>query len=439
MLAERSHRGRGATDDSRAPRRAEIPVDPAATLLPVGAGRRRRVAALGGIAVCPVAPQAGRRVTRAAAPRAPRPAPGGLVVVGRRAWRSAPCRTNNPFLLLLIGAVVCFVVSVRRSSAPWSRSLAFFLRLGLLVIVIRVVIEILFGRTWRAGHVLFTLPHVPLPSWAAGGEHRRPGHAGVHPRRVREGLQIAVILLCFGAANSLASPTDSCAACRRCSTRPAWRSPWPSSFTPELVEIHRRRASGPPPARRPDRASAACAAWRCRCSRVRWTGRCSWPPPWTPAATDGGSRREGVTTAGRAAPRSAGCCWLPSGSTASSIRARSSGSAFRSSRSRPSCAESAWPSAGGARPARATDPTRGGGPSGWWSVGAGCPGGHGRRPCARRAGTHDLLHAPGVSEHPAAAGRWDPRRRGPGRRGAEPLRRATASTVSRRQRRASPR
>ena len=36
-------------------------------------------------------------------------------------------RTNNPFLLALIGAVACVVVSARRSSAPWSRSIAFFL------------------------------------------------------------------------------------------------------------------------------------------------------------------------------------------------------------------------------------------------------------------------------------------------------------------------
>ncbi|HWF16962.1 MAG TPA: energy-coupling factor transporter transmembrane component T [Acidimicrobiales bacterium] len=115
-------------------------------------------------------------------------------------------RTNNPFLLALIGAVACFVVSVCRSSAPWSRSIAFFLRIGVIVIVIRVVIEILFGQRGVPGHVLFTLPHVPLPSWAEavsiGG--------GVTSESILNafvaGLQIAVILLCFGAANSLASP-----------------------------------------------------------------------------------------------------------------------------------------------------------------------------------------------------------------------------------------
>ena len=70
-------------------------------------------------------------------------------------------RTNNPFLLALIGVVACVVVSARRSSAPWSRSIAFFLRIGVLVIVIRVVIEILFGQRGLPGHVLFVFPRVP--------------------------------------------------------------------------------------------------------------------------------------------------------------------------------------------------------------------------------------------------------------------------------------
>ena len=81
-MAERSHRVRPIMP-SQAPRRTRIPVDPAA--------RSSRScwsppwsAALGGIAVCPVAPS-GRR-TSDAGRRSPTsvPAPGGVVVVGRR-------------------------------------------------------------------------------------------------------------------------------------------------------------------------------------------------------------------------------------------------------------------------------------------------------------------------------------------------------------------
>ena len=115
-------------------------------------------------------------------------------------------RTNNPFLLALIGAVACVVVSARRSSAPWSRSIAFFLRLGLLVIAIRIAIEILFGQRGIPGHVLFTLPQAPLPSWAAAVSIGGPVTLESILDAFLLGLQLAVIIVCFGAANSLASP-----------------------------------------------------------------------------------------------------------------------------------------------------------------------------------------------------------------------------------------
>ena len=116
-------------------------------------------------------------------------------------------RTTNPFVLLLIGAVVCFVVAAcRSSSAPWSRSIVFFLKLGALVIAVRVVIEVLFGQRGVPGHVLFTLPHLPLPSWAVAVSIGGAVTLESMLNALVEGLQIAVILLCFGAANSLASP-----------------------------------------------------------------------------------------------------------------------------------------------------------------------------------------------------------------------------------------
>ena len=112
----------------------------------------------------------------------------------------------NPFLLLLIGAVACFVVASCRGNEPWSRSLGFFLRIGLVVIVIRVVIEIFFGERTGLGYVLFTMPRIPLPSWAAAVSI---GGAVTMESIVTAavlGLQIAVILVCFGAANSTGSP-----------------------------------------------------------------------------------------------------------------------------------------------------------------------------------------------------------------------------------------
>jgi energy-coupling factor transport system permease protein len=117
----------------------------------------------------------------------------------------AASRTTNPLLLALAAAVVAFVVSARRTSAPWARSLVVFFRLGVLVIVVRVVIQIFFGDR-LPGHVLFTVPQVPLPSWAAGVSIGGPVTAEAIVQAAVDGLRLAVVLICFGAANSLASP-----------------------------------------------------------------------------------------------------------------------------------------------------------------------------------------------------------------------------------------
>ncbi len=145
-------------------------------------------------------------------------------------------RTNNPFLLALIGVVACVVVSVRRSTAPWSRSIAFFLRVGVLVIVIRVVIEILFGQRGLPGHVLFTLPQMPLPAWAVAVSIGGAVTLESILNAFVEGLQIAVILLCFGAANSLASPYRLLRSLPAVLYETGVAVTVALSFTPELVE-----------------------------------------------------------------------------------------------------------------------------------------------------------------------------------------------------------
>jgi energy-coupling factor transport system permease protein len=142
----------------------------------------------------------------------------------------------NPFLLLLIGAVACFVVASCRGTNPWSRSLGFFLKLGVIVIAIRIGIEILFGKRGDAGHFLFTLPHVPLPSWAAGVSIGGAVSLESVVSAAVLGLQIAVILVCFGAANSLVSPYRLL----RCLPPVLYEAgvavTVALSFTPELIE-----------------------------------------------------------------------------------------------------------------------------------------------------------------------------------------------------------
>lgn len=117
---------------------------------------------------------------------------------------TAATRTSNPLLLGLLLAVVAFVVAGRRTPRG-GRAFGFFVRLGILVLAMRLVFEALFGSP-LPGHVLVRLPRVPLPSALAG---LRIGGAVTSESLVSasySGLQLATLLICVGAANSLASP-----------------------------------------------------------------------------------------------------------------------------------------------------------------------------------------------------------------------------------------
>jgi energy-coupling factor transport system permease protein len=74
-----------------------------------------------------------------------------------------------------------------------------------IVILIRVAVQVLFGIR-LPGHRLFDLPRLPLPHWAAGVSIGGPVTVESVLAAAYEGLRLAVILLCFGAANALASP-----------------------------------------------------------------------------------------------------------------------------------------------------------------------------------------------------------------------------------------
>jgi energy-coupling factor transport system permease protein len=118
---------------------------------------------------------------------------------------AAAMRLTNPLLLGLIVVVVAYVVMARRSDAPWAASFSAFLKLGAVLIVIRVLLEVAFGRR-LPGTTLFTLPALDLPDWAAGVSVGGPVTVELLLGAFTAGLRLAVLLICFGAANSLASP-----------------------------------------------------------------------------------------------------------------------------------------------------------------------------------------------------------------------------------------
>lgn len=119
---------------------------------------------------------------------------------------TAASRTTNPLLLGLLIGVAGYVVAARRTDAPWARSYGAFVKLGLIVIAIRLVFAVFLGSPIPGTHTLFTLPEMPLPDWAKGVRLGGRVTAEGILFAFYDGLKLATLLICVGAANALASP-----------------------------------------------------------------------------------------------------------------------------------------------------------------------------------------------------------------------------------------
>ncbi|MFD0267406.1 energy-coupling factor transporter transmembrane protein EcfT [Streptomyces sp. NPDC127106] len=119
---------------------------------------------------------------------------------------TAASRTTNPLLLGLVVAVAGYVVAARRTAAPWARSYAAFLKLGLFVIGLRLLFSVLLGSPIPGTHVLVTLPEIPLPAWAQGIRLGGRVTAEQLVFAFYDGAKLAALLVCVGAANALANP-----------------------------------------------------------------------------------------------------------------------------------------------------------------------------------------------------------------------------------------
>ncbi len=113
--------------------------------------------------------------------------------------------TTNPWLLLLLVGVAALVVMVCRSDQPWGRSFRLYVWLGVAIVVLRVVFRILFGGSYP-GTVVLDLPQVPLPDWVLGITLLGPVTREALLFGLYDGLRLATIVICIGAANSLANP-----------------------------------------------------------------------------------------------------------------------------------------------------------------------------------------------------------------------------------------
>lgn len=117
---------------------------------------------------------------------------------------AATVSTNPVWMLLLIG-VSTVVVLARRSDQPWARSFRLYATLAAVIVVVRVCFRVLFGGG-LGSRVLLDLPEIPLPDWVLGVTLLGPVTQESLLGGLYDGLRLAAIVVCIGAANSLANP-----------------------------------------------------------------------------------------------------------------------------------------------------------------------------------------------------------------------------------------
>ncbi len=149
------------------------------------------------------------RAPEAAPHVAARPVTRALHPLAWWAWAAGAClavmRAGSPVAVTLLTAAVVVVVLRCRSRAPWARVLRVYVAVAVAVIVVRLVFYVLFGlRT--GGAVLLPLPRIPLPDWAGGISLLGPVQAPGLLAALFAALGLAALIICFGAANTLANP-----------------------------------------------------------------------------------------------------------------------------------------------------------------------------------------------------------------------------------------
>lgn len=211
-----------------------------------------------------------RPAPQAAATRAPEDAGGGQRyrrALHPGAWWTwalglavAATKTTNPLLLALLLAATSVVVALRRTDAPWAMSFRLYVITAAFVVVMRMAYRILLGGGPSGDHVLLNLPGWNLPSWASGIHILGAVTATSLLGALGDGMRLATLIICVGAANTLANPKRLLKAVPSALYELGTALIVAVSVFPQLAEstwrIRKARAlrGGPPPGRQAIRA-----------------------------------------------------------------------------------------------------------------------------------------------------------------------------------------
>jgi len=115
--------------------------------------------------------------------------------------------SSNIFVLLGISTLAMVTVRFCRDDAPWSRSIRFYLQLGLIVVSMRVLFRIIFNLSDASSDVFLRFPGISLELGFGNSLHLLGpvSYLSLHSALV-DGCRLAAIILSVGMANSLANP-----------------------------------------------------------------------------------------------------------------------------------------------------------------------------------------------------------------------------------------
>ena len=132
--------------------------------------------------------------------------PGAWWLAGISLALSASLSSN---LLALLGICALAMLTVRlcRDESPWARSIRFYLILGFVVVVLRVLFRVVFNLADARNDIFLSLPSITI-DLGFGNTLHLLGAISVLSMNAAlvDGLRLAAIILAIGMANSLANP-----------------------------------------------------------------------------------------------------------------------------------------------------------------------------------------------------------------------------------------
>ncbi len=115
--------------------------------------------------------------------------------------------SSNLVALIAISAGAMFIVRLCRDDAPWSRSIRFYLFLGAIVVLLRVIFRVIFNLADATQDVFLTLPSISIDLGLGNSLHLLGSVSFLSIQAALvDGFRLAAIILSIGMANSLANP-----------------------------------------------------------------------------------------------------------------------------------------------------------------------------------------------------------------------------------------